>query len=467
MSESKGQFNSNFGFIMASVGSAVGLGNIWGFPYKLGKSGGFAFLFFYLLLVFLVGAVIMLGEFTLGRKTGKAPIQAYGSIGSGYSILGIMAVASAFIIMGFYATLGGYCMKYFSANFVSIFTHDGIFKADSAKYFTDFVTNSGSTIIFMAIFMVLNVIIVMGGVAGGIEKFTTVAMPALFVMLVIVIIRSNTLPGATKGLEFMFSPDFSVFKGSGWIGTLATAGGQVFFSLSLGMAAMITYGSYLSKQESLVKNSIIVPICDTIVALMAGLAVMPAVFAMGMEPAGGPGLLFVTLQAVFNDMGTLGPIFGFLMYFLVFIAAITSSISLIESVASAYIDSKIAKGQSYNRKAIVAAISGLLLLENVPTCLNALGLPGGHLANIGKFCWLDFYDLLAEGIMMPLGSLILAIIVGYKLKAEWVESEVSLEGNSFAGKGFWMFCFKVTAPIGMALVLAGQLDAFFALGLFN
>ena len=175
----------------------------------------------------------MLGEFTLGRKTGKAPIQAYGSIGSGYSILGIMAVASAFIIMGFYATLGGYCMKYFSANFVSIFTHDGIFKADSAKYFTDFVTNSGSTIIFMAIFMVLNVIIVMGGVAGGIEKFTTVAMPALFVMLLVVIIRSNTLPGATKGLEFMFAPNFDVFKGSGWVGILATAGGQVFFSLSL------------------------------------------------------------------------------------------------------------------------------------------------------------------------------------------------------------------------------------------
>ena len=279
-----------------------------------------------------------------------------------------------------------------------LFRSDGIFKADSAKYFTDFVTNSGSTIIFMAIFMVLNVIIVMGGVAGGIEKFTTVAMPALFVMLLVVIIRSNTLPGATKGLEFMFAPNFDVFKGSGWVGILATAGGQVFFSLSLGMAAMITYGSYLSKQESLVKNSIIVPICDTIVALMAGLAVMPAVFAMGMEPAGGPGLLFVTLQAVFNDMGTLGPVFGFLMYFLVFIAAITSSISLIEGVASAYIDSKVAKGQSYNRKAIVAAISGLLLLENVPTCLNALGLPGGHLANIGKFCWLDFYDLLAEGI---------------------------------------------------------------------
>ena len=467
MSESKGQFNSNFGFIMASVGSAVGLGNIWGFPYKLGKSGGFAFLFLYLLLVFFVGAVIMLGEFTLGRKTGKAPIQAYGTIGKGYSVLGFMAVASAFIILGFYCTLGGYCMKYFSANFASIFTHEGIFKADAQQYFVDFVTNSKTTVLFMAIFMILNVVIVMGGVAGGIEKFTTIAMPALFVMLLIVIIRSNTLPGATKGLEFMFSPDFSIFRGTGWISTLATAGGQVFFSLSLGMAAMITYGSYLSKKESLVRNSVIVPICDTIVALMAGLAVMPAVFAMGMEPAGGPGLLFITLQAVFNGMGTLGPIFGFLMYFLVFIAAITSSISLIEGVASAYIDSKISKGQSYNRKAIVGIISLLLFIENVPTCLNALGFPGGHLANVGKFCWLDFYDLLAEGIMMPLGSLILAVIVGYKLKAEWVESEVSLEGNSFAGKGFWMFCFKVTAPIGMALVLAGQIDSFFGLGLFG
>ena len=465
MSESKGQFNSNFGFIMASVGSAVGLGNIWGFPYKLGKSGGFAFLFCYLLLVFLVGAVIMLGEFTLGRKTGKAPIQAYATIGSGYSILGIMAVASAFIIMGFYATLGGYCMKYFGANLIAIFTHDGIYKADAAQYFNDFITNKGIVVLCMAIFMILNVVIVMGGVAGGIEKFTTIAMPALFVMLLVVIIRSNTLPGATKGLAFMFSPDFSVFKGTAWIGTLATAGGQVFFSLSLGMAAMITYGSYLSKKESLVKNSIIVPICDTIVALMAGLAVMPAVFAMGMEPAGGPGLLFVTLQAVFNDMGTIGPIFGFLMYFLVFIAAITSSISLIESVASAYIDSRVAKGKSYNRKAIVAVVSGLLFLENLPTCLDALG--GGGLPQPFGFCWLDFYDLLAEGIMMPLGSLILAVIVGYKLKAEWVESELTLEGNTFAGKGFWMFCFKVTAPIGMALVLAGQLDSFFKLGLFS
>ncbi len=464
MSESKGQFNSNFGFIMASVGSAVGLGNIWGFPYKLGKSGGFAFLLCYLILVLLVGAVIMLGEFTLGRKTGKAPVQAYGSIGPGYSILGVMAVASAFIIMGFYATLGGYCMKYFGANLIAIFTHDGIYKADAVQYFNDFITNKGIVVLCMAIFMILNVLIVMGGVAGGIEKFTTIAMPALFVMMVIVIIRSNTLPGATKGLEFMFKPDFSIFKGSAWISTLATAGGQVFFSLSLGMAAMITYGSYLSKKESLVRNSIIVPICDTVVALMAGLAVMPAVFAMGMEPAGGPGLLFVTLQAVFNDMGTIGPIFGFLMYFLVFIAAITSSISLIESVASAYIDSRVAKGKSYNRKAIVAVVSGLLFLENLPTCLDALG--GGGLPQPFGFCWLDFYDLLAEGIMMPLGSLILAVIVGYKLKAEWVESELTLEGNTFAGKGFWMFCFKVTAPIGMALVLAGQLDSFFKFGWF-
>jgi NSS family neurotransmitter:Na+ symporter len=175
-------------------------------------------------------------------------------------------------------------------------------------------------------------------------------------MLVIVIIKVLTCDGAFGGLEFMFKPNMEAFQGTKWIGVLGTAGGQMFFSLSLGMAAIITYGSYLSKKESLVKNAIIVPIADTIVALMAGMAVMPACFAFDIEPSGGPGLLFITLQKVFNEMGSVGPIFGFLLYFLVFIAAITSSISVFEAVVSAIIDSKVKKGASYNRKAICAAV---------------------------------------------------------------------------------------------------------------
>ena len=465
MSESKGQFNSNFGFIMASVGSAVGLGNLWGFPYKLGTSGGGAFLVLYIIVVVFVGFAVTLGEFTIGRKTGKGAIEAYKSIGNSYAIVGVFAIIAAVSLLSFYCTLGAYCMKYFCSNFVAIFNHSGIFKADATEYFNTFIGNGGTVLIFTAVFAVLNLIIIMGGVSGGIEKFTTIAMPALFIMLIIVIIKSITLEGSSAGLEFMFKPKMEVFQGSGWISILATAGGQVFFSLSLGMAAMITYGSYLSKKESLVKNSIIVPVADSIVAIMAGLAVMPAVFAMGLEPAGGPGLLFITLQTVFNDMGSIGPIFGFLLYFLVFIAAITSSISVLEGVSAAWIDAKIAKGQEFSRKKITSIVTLVVFLLNIPTSLDALG--GGSLPQPLGFCWLDFYDLLAEGILMPLGSLIMVIIIGYKLGMDWMAEEIELEGNKMGAKGYWNFCYKVTAPIGMAFILVGQIDSFFGLGIFG
>ncbi len=465
MSESKGQFNSNFGFIMASVGSAVGLGNLWGFPYKMGTSGGGAFLLLYVIVVIFVGFAVTLGEFTIGRKAGKGVIEAYKMIGKNYAIVGVFAIIAAISLLSFYCTLGAYCMKYFASNFVAIFTHGGIFEADATQYFNDFISNGGVVVAFTAIFCILNLVIIMGGVSGGIEKFTTIAMPALFIMLIIVIIKSISLPGSSAGLEFMFKPDMSVFAGKGWIGILATAGGQVFFSLSLGMAAMITYGSYLSKKESLVKNSIIVPVADSMVAIMAGLAVMPAVFAMGLEPAGGPGLLFITLQTVFNDMGSVGPIFGFVLYFLVFIAAITSSISVLEGVSSAWIDAKVAKGQDYSRKKITSIVTGAVFILNLPTSLDALG--GGSLPQPLGFCWLDFYDLLAEGILMPLGSLIMVIIIGYKLHMDWMAEEIELEGNKMGAKGYWNFCYKVTAPIGMLFILVGQIDSFFKLGIFS
>ena len=466
MSESKGQFNSNFGFIMASVGSAVGLGNLWGFPYKMGSNGGFAFLLLYLIMLFAVGFTIMIGEFAVGRSTGKAPIEAFRELNGKFVIVGYMAVVAGVFVLAFYMTLGGYAMKYFASNFMSIFTHEGIYAtSDTAKYFSDFVGNGGITVLFMGIFVVLNMIIVMGGVGGGIEKFTTIAMPALFIMLIVVIIKVLTLDGSGGGLEFMFSPNMEVFKGSGWISVLGTAGGQMFFSLSLGMGAIITYGSYLSKKESLVKNAFIVPIADTLVAIMAGLAVMPACFAFGLEPAGGPGLLFVTLQTVFNDMGTVGPIFGFLLYFLVFIAAITSSISVLESTTSAIIDARIRKGKSYSRKGIAGLVAVFVFCLNLPTSLDALG-AGGLPQPLG-FCWLDFYDLIAEGLLMPAGSLILGIFVGYVMKMDWLKNECEAEGQKYSLAGFWNITFKVTAPIGMVFILLGQIDGFFGLGWFS
>ena len=466
MSESKGQFNSNIGFIMASVGSAVGLGNLWGFPYKMGTNGGFAFLLLYLILAVFVGASVMLAEFVIGRGTGKGPVEAFREIGQQYTFLGYFAVAASICVLSFYCCLGGYTIKYWTANLIAIFTHGGIFTvSDTATYFMDFVGSGLPAVVCTAVFIIINLVIVLGGVSGGIEKFTTIAMPALFVMLVIVIVKAITLPGSSAGLLFMYKPNWEVFSGTGWISVLAAAGGQMFFSLSLGMAVMITYGSYLSKKENLVSNAIIVTVCDTLVALMAGLAVFPAVFAMGFEPASGPGLLFITLQSVFNTMGAIGPIFGFLLYFLVFIAAITSSISLLEGQTSTLIDARIRKGQPYNRTALAAVMSLVALVTNTITTIDGLGT--GPLPQPLGMCWLDFFDLLGEGILMPLGSLIVVALVGWVWKIDFIDKEVSIEGNQLHAKGFWNFCFKITAPLGMAMILLGQIDGFFGLGIFG
>ncbi len=459
----KGQFASSFGFIMAAVGSAVGLGNLWGFPYKMGANGGFAFLILYLALVVFVGYVIMISELALGRKTGKGVIGAYQSLSEKYTFIGWMGVIAPWLILSFYSMLGGYCMKYAIANLGDLFGASwGIGGMDSAAFFGEFTTDMVQTVIFSLIFVVLTVLIVRGGVSGGIEKFSAIAMPALFVMLVIVIIRSVTLPGASEGLAFMFKPDWSAFEGAGWISVLAVAGGQMFFSLSLGMSIMVTYGSYLPKTESLERSALIIPFADTTVAIMAGLATMPAVFAMGLEPGQGPGLLFITLQTVFDSMGKIGPFFGFLMYALVFIAAITSSISLLEGTCAVVMDKFIEKGKKVNRKAIVTVMGITIMITATLVSLDGLG-ANGFPQFFGQGCWLDAIDLIAEGILMPLGACYLAIIIPTSL----VEEEVTLNGNSFKTKKFYEFCIKFVAPVIMVVIFLGQLDIFFGLGMFN
>ena len=254
----KGQFGSSFGFLMAAVGSAVGLGNLWGFPYKMGANGGFAFLILYLILVVFVGYVIMMTELALGRKTGKGVVGAYKALSKKYAFIGWMGAIAPWLILSFYSMLGGYCIKYAVANLGDLFGASwGIGDANSGEYFGAFTSDMVQTVIFSLIFVVLTVLIVRGGVSGGIEKFSTVAMPALFIMLVIVIIRSVTLPGASEGLAFMFKPDWSAFEGTGWITVLAVAGGQMFFSLSLGMSIMIAYGSYLPKDQNLERSALV------------------------------------------------------------------------------------------------------------------------------------------------------------------------------------------------------------------
>ena len=302
MENKRDSWGSNLGFILAAVGSAVGLGNIWGFPYKMGKSGGFTFLIAYLLLAVFVGFVVMISELAMGRHVGKGVIGCYHTLSKKFKWVGWLAVFSPFIIMSFYSVLGGYCIEYMALN-MSNLAFAGAEISTGADLFTSMLMNPFGNVIFTILFLVICYLINRGGISGGIEKFNKVGMPALFVMLVIVIIRSLTLDGAVEGLKFMFVPGYAVEGGfieeaPNFITVLATAGGQMFFSLSLAMGVMFTYGSYLSKKENLVKNAALIVFSDTLVALMAGLAVIPAAVAISGPSAtlSGPKLLFITLQ---------------------------------------------------------------------------------------------------------------------------------------------------------------------------
>lgn len=480
MEERKG-FGSNFGFLMAAIGSAVGLGNIWGFPNKMGANGGFTFLIIYLILAACCGFIVMMGELALGRKTGRGAIGAYKVLSKRFKWLGWLGVLSAFLILGFYCALGGYCLKYVTLNVGNLF-HAGFGTGtlDGAGVFGALMANQGEAVIYGLIFVALTMIIVMGGVGGGIEKVCSVGMPALFVMLVICIIRSCTLEGASEGLKYMFVPGWALANGvikeaPDFFSVVSTAGGQMFFSLSLGMAAMITYGSYLDKKENLQKNAIIIVVMDTLVALMAGLCVIPGRFAL--DPTGklgGPSLLFVTMQNVFDRMGGAGPIFGILFYLLVVFAAVSSSISLLEAVVAHFVDKARDQGKGDKRKlySLIGAIGAGILC--VIVCLDALGNAGISPADIlgmrvdpsdkvptWSADWLDFFDCIAEGILMPLGALLMSIMYGWELGPEVVHAEATREGQKFGAYGWFRICIKYITPLAMLLVLYGQIKEFF------
>ena len=488
MENNRSSWGSNIGFLLAAIGSAVGLGNIWGFPYKMGKSGGFTFLIIYLLLAVFVGMIIMTSELALGRKTGKGVVGAYQAASKRFGWIGWLGIIAPFLIMSFYSVLGGYCIQYMSLNLAELsFGLSGIFGSSitGGETFGAMLTNPFGCFVFTLLFMVICMLIVSGGVDSGIEKFNKVGMPALFVMLVVIIIRALTLDGAVEGLKFMFVPNYAVTAGfideaPGLVSVLATAGGQMFFSLSLAMGAMVTYGSYLSKNENLVKNSVVIVVADTIVALMAGLAVIPAAVANGLSSGlarneialNGPKLLFVTLQDVFSNMGAAGPLFGVIFYLLVLLAAISSAISLMEVVAAYFLDRAAAKGKQGNRKKVVLWVSVAITIEALVVAVCGLG--ENHIAPSDLFgwtkgplyamwndCWLDFMDCWSEGIAMPLGAMLMALMVGWEIKPDFILGEVHNGEHSKFFDVFYRICVTFIVPIVMAFVLAGQMIDFF------
>ena len=476
MEERKG-FGSNFGFIMAAVGSAVGLGNIWGFPNKMGASGGALFLIIYLVLAVFCGFIIMLGELALGRKTGQGAVGAYKVLSKKFGWMGWLGIASAFFILFFYCALGGYCIKYVVVNVGDLFGAGfGSNGLTGGEVFGAFMGSPVESIIYGLIFVAITMVIVMGGIGGGIEKVCSIGMPCLFVALIICIIRALTLENAVDGLKYMFVPGWAVANGvideaPSFFNVLSTAGGQMFFSLSLGMGAMITYGSYLDKKENLEKNAVMIVVLDTLVALMAGLCVIPARFALDPEGAlGGPALLFVTMQNVFQKMGSVGPIFGILFYLLVVFAAISSSISLLEVITTHFVDAAREAGKGDKRKKYCVTAAALVGLGCILVCADCLGgnnIAPWQLLGLESYagwndCWLDFWDMLSEGIMMPLGALLMALMIGWEIGPEVVKNECeATPGHKMGSFGFFKICIKVITPLIMLFILYGQIKSFF------
>ena len=437
-------WGSRLGFLMAAAGSAVGLGNIWRFPYMTGENGGGAFIIIYLFFVLVVGLSIMIAEFAVGRRTQQSAVGAYKSISNKWTFAGVLGVLSGFFIMGFYPVVGGWAIAYI---FKSV---TGLLAAPDAigDVFGAFITNPVEPLVWFLLFLAMNTVIVAKGISGGIEKAGKVLMPLLFGLLVLIALRSMTLPGAGAGLSFLFKPDFSKVTGATYLAAL----GQAFFSLSLGMGCMMTYGSYLNKSENLHSNALMVTLMDTGIALLAGLAIFPALFAFGMEPAAGPGLVFVVVPNIFAAMGGIGTLFSALFFIALTVAALTSSVSLMEVVVSYLIDSK-----NMERKPAVYLTSGIMVVTGLLSSLSLGVMSGVTFLGVGAF---DFFDILTDKIFLAIGGMLLAIAVGWVLKKEDLEDELTNGGTiKFGLFNVWYYTVKFFIPVAIGVVAVSGIMA--------
>lgn len=442
-------FSNRFGVLVAVAGSAVGLGNLWRFPYMVGTNGGAAFIILYLIFVILLCLPIMISEFVIGRR-GQS--NAVGSVRnllngkkSGWQSIGIISVIASLCILAFYSVVGGWTIDYIFRSFSSSFL-----SADSGEMMAQFSAFSSTTwlpLIMTLLFLVISAVIVAAGVKNGIEKYSKVLMPLLFVLVILLAIRSLTLPGAAEGVRFLLKPDFSKITGQSMLAAL----GQAFFSLSLGMGCMITYGSYINKKENLFKISLMSAGADTGFALLAGFAVMPAVFAFGISPGQGPSLVFITLPQVFAQL-PFGQIISAAFFFLLLIAALTSSISLFEVVVAYLSEEK-------KMKRITAVIITFLIVALFGTLSS---LSQGVLSEVklfGKNIF-EIFDYASSNILLPLGGLLIVLFVGWKMSRKDVLDELSNEGTiSIKSQifSFLIFTIKFLAPIAIILVLLSSL----------
>ncbi len=439
----RSSFTGKIGFVLAAAGSAVGLGNIWRFPYLAAKYGGGIFLLVYLVLALTFGFALMTAEIAIGRKTGLSAIGAFQKLSNKFAFVGYLGALVPALILPYYSVIGGWVMKYLFA-FV---TGGAEATADGGVYFSNFIASDAEPAMWFFLFLGASSLIVLFGVEKGIEKVSKFMMPVLAVLAVAVAIYSCTLPGALKGVKYYFVPDFSAFS----FNTVLAAMGQLFYSMSLAMGIMITYGSYMKKDVSIESSVSQIEIFDTGIAFVSGLMVIPAIFSFtGAAPESpGPGLMFISLPQVFANMGVVGYIVGALFFLLVLFAALSSSISLMETVVSIICDKfKIERNLSCFIVFVISMGLGML------SCFGY-----GDWANVKiiGMQFLDFFDFLTNSVIMPIIALFTCIVVGYVIKTKTIEDEVEECNAKFKRKILFRIVIKFVAPICIILILLSSI----------
>lgn len=438
MSAQRGEWSSRLGFIFAAAGSAIGLGNIWRFPYMTGQNGGAAFVLTYLLCVLAIGLPVMLAELALGRATSRNPVGAIDAIRprSLWRNLGVLGVITGVGILSYYSVIAGWTVGYMIASGLGIEVDFGAF-----------VGNPLYVIPLHALFMLLTILVVSGGVQGGIEKWAKILMPVLLFLLLALIVRSLTLPGSFAGVEFYLNPDFSKIN----FEVILNALGQAFFSLSLGMGLMITYGSYLRKGDNMVNAGLQVALFDTVIAFMAGLMIFPALFAMGKDPAAGPGLVFHVLPDIFKTIPA-GNLVGAAFFLLLAVAALTSTISLLEVPVAYFVDEK-----KWTRKKAVLVVGAGTFLIGMPSALSQ-GANGAlsklPFSLVGASDFLSVMDFIWGNFSLAFGALLLSIFIGWVWGAKSALAELRDGSPHFTWQGEgWLFLLRIVCPVVIFIIL--------------
>ncbi len=448
--EKRGGFGSKIGFILAASGSAVGLGNIWRFPYLAAKYGGGIFLLVYLIFAVTFGFTLMITEIAIGRKTGKSVIGAYKDVNKHFAPLGWIAAAVPALILPYYCVIGGWVMKYM-VEFLSVHGHriaTETYGDSNLSFFENFISHPLQPTIFFVIYVIINASVVMLGVQKGIETLSKFLMPVLLILIFGISIYTLTLDGALEGLKYYVQPNFKDFTFEQLLKTIVGAMGQLFYSMSLAMGIMITYGSYMRKEDALEQSVRQIEVFDTFVAFLAGLIIVPSVFVFSGGNAdqlnAGPSLMFKTLPAVFDSMPA-GDIIGGAFFILVTLAALTSSISLMETVTAVVMEKF-----RLNRVASCFVVIGITLVLGM---LSVLGYSSWSEVKLLDMQFLDFFDFITNNVMMPILAFFTCILIGYVAKTSYVEDEVLHGQDRFSAKHLFRIMIKFVCPVCMIIIL--------------